>query len=1217
MSSRSASAATAAAAAAAAAASAVTSDMDKMTRRSAQEHDRVFSKSVASTTKEKQLLNRHTDFQAVLLCGMGRTLFPLAEDPSMPKALLPIAGKPMIRHALDSLELAGITDVIILTNKDDETAIQKYLDEMYSEASRFEEGSGTASATSAATSTDSAADGGSATGAAGTVSAGAVGLSVSSSNVGAVSASNPSGLSTSVRAVDNHQRQGTADALREIASEIKRDFIVVSCDFISDFPLLRILDEQRAHNPTITALFARAMRSEPAPSAGGGGGGGGSSASAAAQAAASAGSVGVGIDGGAYIALDSADSSRLVALKQSEDIKADGNGFKLSMNLLHKFPRLTMRRDTSDVHVYACKRWIINLIMKNSTLHSIKDDVIPLLVKMQSSSKLRAKYGVEDGSLSGPSSNAEELTSNNGFGGLMEKMVNPMDYSSSASHSTYAYASAIPGSSAPEREPVWCRAIVIDQSTTTGTLRANTVAAYREANQVATRWLPADVRVAPSAEVSQRTTIGQDSMVGRATKISERCSIKKSIVGPHCVLGKGVKISNSVIMNHVTIEDGVVLNNCVVCANAKIMTKSTLTDCDVATGTVVAQGKPADVVARGYVKDVSEADLREARELAEKSSTSHNDHSAATAANVEQGKLVEEEERESGSVGWAVYKAFGDASGGSMFWALLLFVTISFRMSTVLQDWWLRIWSSSYDTSTNASIDSDGAVVSFTALFSPEPALPAHSLYYYLSWFVFFGLIKIAVSVITQYFTLWSSINLIRTVHAALLRRLVNATPRFFDRTPLGRVISRFSSDMKALDQDAMHWMIGTLSVTISAILICAVISTTVPSFVVPGILVSLSGYFIMVYYLNASREIKRIESVSNAPLLSLYGELTSGVTTIRAYGVVSRFCAEGDKYVDGYNRAFYMTWAANRWLCFLMDVLGASVSLVSALLILYNAEDYTAASAGFTLSYALSFSQTALRVVRFCGELEMNMNSMERIEQYMKVEQEAPGIIPNCRPPASWPHQGEVVVRDLHARYAPEAPQVIKGISFNTRPGERIGIVGRTGAGKSSLGLLLLRMLEADSDTDDSLPATKPATSVELRNSAVFTSLNAPVQEGGSNLSVGQRQLVALARALARSPRVLLLDEASSNVDFETDAKIQATIRESFASSTLLTVAHRLRTVIDYDRILVLEKGQVAEFDTPASLIDRDGSIFRSMCQQTGEFDTLRDIAHSKAASH
>ncbi|KAI8865912.1 hypothetical protein GQ42DRAFT_105945, partial [Ramicandelaber brevisporus] len=428
------------------------------------------------------------------------------------------------------------------------------------------------------------------------------------------------------------------------------------------------------------------------------------------------------------------------------------------------------------------------------------------------------------------------------------------------------------------------------------------------------------------------------------------------------------------------------------------------------------------------------------------------------------GKLVEEEEREIGSVGWAVYKAFGDASGGNMFWALLLFVTIGFRMSIILQDWWLRIWSSSYDTSSIASIDSDGAVVSFTATSDSESTIPAHSLYYYLSWFMFFGLLKIVVSVIMQYFKLWSSIKLGRTVHAALLRHLVNATPRFFDRTPLGRVISRFSSDMKTLDREAMMWMSYFLNSAVNVIMICVVIATTIPSFVIPGVIVFMVGYVIMIYYLNVSREIKRIESTANAPLLSLYGELTSGATTIRAYGVTSRFRNECDKYVDGYNRAFYMMWAVNHWLYVLMDSLGAFVSLVSALLILYNAEDYTAASAGFTLSYALAFSQVALWVPRCYGDLELIMNSMERVEQYMKVEQEAPGIIPNCRPPASWPHQGEVVVRGLHARYAPEAPQVIKGISFSTRPGERIGIVGRTGAGKSSLGLLLLRMLEAES---------------------------------------------------------------------------------------------------------------------------------------------------------
>ncbi|KAI8872412.1 hypothetical protein GQ42DRAFT_74447, partial [Ramicandelaber brevisporus] len=331
-----------------------------------------------------------------------------------------------------------------------------------------------------------------------------------------------------------------------------------------------------------------------------------------------------------------------------------------------------------------------------------------------------------------------------------------------------------------------------------------------------------------------------------------------------------------------------------------------------------------------------------------------------------------------------------------------------------------------FGTASSTITESGSPVISFTALFDSEPSSPAHSLYYYLSWFVFFGLLRIVVSVIMQYFKLWTSIRLGRTVHAALLRRLANATPRFFDRTPLGRIISRFSSDMKTLDQEAMMWMFYFLSSVINVILICVIIAATVPLFIVPSILVSLSGYVVMVYYLNASREIKRIESTANAPLLSLYGELTSGATTIRAYGVASRFCAESDKYVDDYNRAFYMTWAMNRWLYVLMDTLGALVSLISALLILYNAEDYTAASAGFTLSYALFFSRAGFWVARCYGDLEIMMNSMERVEQYMKVEQEAPSIIQNCRPPASWPHQGEVVVRDLHARYAPEAPQVI-----------------------------------------------------------------------------------------------------------------------------------------------------------------------------------------------
>ncbi|KAI8866670.1 hypothetical protein GQ42DRAFT_158569, partial [Ramicandelaber brevisporus] len=183
---------------------------------------------------------------------------------------------------------------------------------------------------------------------------------------------------------------------------------------------------------------------------------------------------------------------------------------------------------------------------------------------------------------------------------------------------------------------------------------------------------------------------------------------------------------------------------------------------------------------------------------------------------------------------------------------------------------------------------------------------------------------KVAISITSEYFHLWATVNLGRSVHAALLRRLVNATSRFFDRTPIGRIIARFSSDVKALDQEIMGAMLGFISVIVNVILICGIIATTIPLFFVPGVLIFAAGYVIMVYYLSASREIKRIETTANAPLLSLYGELTQGVTTIRAYGITTRFVTEGDKYVDGFNRADYMTWAMNRWLCFLMDTLGA-----------------------------------------------------------------------------------------------------------------------------------------------------------------------------------------------------------------------------------------------------------------------------------------------------
>ncbi|KAI8873400.1 hypothetical protein GQ42DRAFT_160563 [Ramicandelaber brevisporus] len=757
-------------------------------------------------------------------------------------------------------------------------------------------------------------------------------------------------------------------------------------------------------------------------------------------------------------------------------------------------------------------------------------------------------------------------------------------------------------------------------------------------------------------------------------------------------------------------------------------------------GTLVAQGSPTDVLARGYLKSVTLEDIEESAALATAASTSRNDHSAVSDVDgAAAGEpLIQDEERASGKVSLDVYLLYGSAAGGILFWLGLATAALGTRGGNMIQDNWLRIWAAAsegdvvgsvsamfgmmtvlvpgFSSSTNAAPTASSpstlaaSVVGFgpknestVSMFSTLAENVPHSLYYYVTVYCLLGLVQLVVKVILMAVEMWGTINASRRIHADLLNRLINATPRFFDRTPIGRILNRFSQDIRAVDNETMHWLYSLMEHCANAVFITVVVTYTIPSFMIVGVIIFGMGYYAMVIYLNVSRELKRIESNAMSPLLSLYGELTAGVTTIRAYGAVSRFIKECVELVNGFNRPFYLTWGTNRWLSFHMDILGALVSCYSAVIIVYNQDQYTAASAGFALSYALLFSNAALWIVRTYGLLEMAMNGVERISQYLVVDQEAAAVIPNSRPPASWPHKGEVVVRNLHARYAPDAPQVIKGINFNTKPGERIGIVGRTGAGKSSLGLLFLRMLEAESgcieidgidiskiglqdlrrnvviipqdpvlfdgtirsnldpfddhddtvlwealrrahllgdediatatttttttpdatatpsnagsDSDSSLPTVQPVTSVELRSSAVFTSLDAQIREGGSNLSVGQRQLVALARALARSPRLLLLDEASSNVDFETDAKIQTTIRESFANSTILCVAHRLRTVVDYDRILVLDRGQVAEFDDPATLIEREGSIFRDMCMQTGEFEVLKTMAKTKSA--
>ena len=396
--------------------------------------------------------------------------------------------------------------------------------------------------------------------------------------------------------------------------------------------------------------------------------------------------------------------------------------------------------------------------------------------------------------------------------------------------------------------------------------------------------------------------------------------------------------------------------------------------------------------------------------------------------------------------------------------------------------------------------------------------------------------------------------------------------------------------------------------------------------------------------------------------------------------------------FVAFHSRPFIYLWAANRWLAFRIDAVGDLVAFFAGAFVVLSIGKIDAGSAGLSLSYAISFTENVLWLVRLYAVNEQNMNSVERIKEYLDVEQEAEAVIEKTRPAANWPSNGSVEFINYTTRYRADLDPVLKEVTFKINPLEKVGIVGRTGAGKSSLALALFRGLEAGagkiliddvdigliglqdlresitivpqdptlftgtirsnldpfnlftdediftalrrvqliglplSTTNPSTPVTasRPGTpghgletpntptgaSTPITNKNIFLNLSSTVTESGNNLSQGQRQLLCLARALLKNPKVLMMDEATASIDYNTDSKIQETIRE--LKSTIITIAHRLQTIVDYDKVLVLDKGHVVEYGHPYELLKKDGkdAIFKGMCETSGDLEALQKAA-------
>lgn len=417
---------------------------------------------------------------------------------------------------------------------------------------------------------------------------------------------------------------------------------------------------------------------------------------------------------------------------------------------------------------------------------------------------------------------------------------------------------------------------------------------------------------------------------------------------------------------------------------------------------------------------------------------------------------------------------------------------------------------------------------------------------------------------------------------------------------------------------------------------------------------VALGPLFIMflfsaAYYRASAREIKRHESTQRSFVFAKFSEAVSGVATIRAYGLTKHFSESVRQAIDNMNAAYYITFANQRWLSIRLDVIGNTLVFVVGILVVTSRFQVNPSIGGLVLSYILSIVQMIQFTVRQLAEVENNMNATERVHYYAtQLDQEAPLKLKDVRD--SWPEKGEVIFNNVEMRYRAGLPLVLQGLSLHVQAGERIGVVGRTGAGKSSIMTTLFRMVELSSGSitidginiaevglgdlrsrlaiipqdptlfrgtiRSNLDPFNEHTDIELWNAlrqadlvgaetqmddkSTRINLDTAVEEEGLNFSLGQRQLMALARALVRGSQIIVCDEATSSVDMETDAKIQQTIATGFKGKTLLCIAHRLKTIINYDRIVVMDQGRIAELDTPVGLYDKYG-IFRSMCERSG----------------
>ncbi|KAI0367391.1 multidrug resistance-associated ABC transporter [Pilatotrama ljubarskyi] len=606
-------------------------------------------------------------------------------------------------------------------------------------------------------------------------------------------------------------------------------------------------------------------------------------------------------------------------------------------------------------------------------------------------------------------------------------------------------------------------------------------------------------------------------------------------------------------------------------------------------------------------------------------------------------KLIEEEKRAVGRISKDIWATYLKACGGFGYWTVFLLAMALAALSPVLENGWLRIWSGSYQQSRE-----------------PRPAS------YYIGVYAVITGIGLVLSTLRWFVLYQGGIQASTTLYKRLLEGVLFANIRFHDTISRGRLLNRFGKDFEGIDSSLPDNFGRSVFYAVSVLTTFITISVVGgPLFIVAAIIFGLLYYSVGKVYGQTSRDMRRLDSVTRSPLYSIYGETIAGVAVLRAFGASSKFLRDMLRCADTNSNPYYWMWGVNRWLSARFNLLSSAVIGITAFVAVLSPR-IDASMAGFALAFATSLLGDLLFLVRRFVGLEQSMVAVERVKEFSELPREPPEFI-EPRPPASWPTSGAIKCENLVIRYAPDLPNVLHSLNFEIRPGEKVGVLGRTGSGKSTLALSFFRFVEPtegrilidgldiskigltdlrsrltiipqdptilsgtlrstldvfgeyqDAEIYEALrrvhliPAGEASEESEGVNANVFRNLDSPVSEAGENFSTGEKQLLCMARAILKRSKVLLMDEATASVDYATDELIGKTIRHEFAESTIITIAHRLRTVIDYDRVMLLDQGRIVEFDKPATLLSNPQSKFYSLCRATGkqEFAVLKRMA-------